>query len=217
VSLAIFDLDHTLLSGDSDYEWGQFLVEHHLVDGETYERENQRYYEAYKDGTLDIYEFLRFALKPLATHRRGDLERWRSHYMASRALPMITQAARELVERHRTAGDTLLIITATNSFVTEPIAREFGIDNLLATEPEVHNGEFTGAVAGTPCFREGKVIRLQEWLQQHNEVLDGAWFYSDSHNDLPLLNLVDRPVAANPDEVLAQIAAQNGWPIIKLH
>lgn len=217
MSLAIFDLDHTLLAGDSDYEWGRFLIEQHLVDGESYERENDRYYEAYKEGTLDIHEFLRFALKPLAAHRRAELERWRAMYMTNKALPLITRAARELVERHRSAGDTLLIVTATNRFVTEPIAHEFGIDHLLATEPEMRDGEFTGGVAGTPCFREGKVIRLRQWLQEHNQALDGAWFYSDSHNDLPLLNLVDHPVAANPDEILARIAARNGWPVIRLH
>ncbi|MEJ2107083.1 MAG: HAD-IB family hydrolase [Acidiferrobacteraceae bacterium] len=221
MSLAIFDLDNTLLDGDSDYEWGHFLVDRKIVDGATYRAENERYYSEYKAGTLDIYDFLKFSLHPLATHPRVQLEQWREEFMQTRALAMITDvitdAARELVQKHREAGDTLLIITATNRFVTEPIARELGVESLLATDPEMRDGEFTGGVSGIPCFREGKVERLQAWLEQSGETLQGSTFYSDSHNDLPLLNLVDRPVAVNPDEELARVAADHDWPVLFLH
>lgn len=216
MSLAIFDLDNTLLGGDSDYEWGQFLIEHHIVDGEQYERENARYYAQYKAGTLDILEFLAFALRPLAQHDRGTLNAWHTGFMQQKILPMIGDKARDLVEKHRQAGDTLVIITATNRFVAEPIAREFGIDQLIATEPEIKNGNYTGKVSGTPCFKEGKVERLNDWLESNQYQLDDSWFYSDSHNDLPLLNVVDHPVAVNPDPQLKTEAERLGWPILQL-
>lgn len=216
MSLAIFDLDNTLLRGDSDYAWGQFLVERHIVDGEHYERENQRYYDAYKAGSLDILEFLAFSLQPLANNKRQQLDAWHNEFMDSHIRPMITDAAMALVKKHRNNGDKLVIITATNSFVTRPIAREFGIDHLIATEPQQVDGEFTGAVNGTPCFREGKVKRINEWLATEHENLDGSWFYSDSHNDLPLLRLVDHPVAVCPDELLKEHAEKNAWPIVDL-
>lgn len=217
MALAIFDLDHTLLNGDSDYAWGQFLVEQKAVDGEHYERENQRYFEAYKAGTLDIFAFLTFALRPLASHDRTRLEAWHRRFMEEKVRPMITPEARALVERHRECGDTLVIITATNSFVTRPIALEFGIENLLATDPEEVEGKFTGRVVGTPCFQQGKVERLRTWLSANNQKLTGSWFYSDSHNDLPLLELVDNPVAVNPDPILKIRAEERGWPILRLH
>lgn len=216
MSLAIFDLDNTLLRGDSDYAWGQFLIERGVVDGEHYREANDRYYAQYHAGTLDIMEFLAFALRPLATHDRATLDAWHEEYMRNKVRPMITDEARALVERHRAAGDTLMIITATNSFVTGPIAREFGVPHLLATEPEVRAGRFTGKVAGIPCFREGKVKRLDGWLREHGENLAGSWFYSDSHNDLPLLERVAHPVAVNPDESLAGTARSRGWSIIEL-
>ena len=216
MSLAIFDLDNTLLRGDSDHAWGQFLVENHIVDGEVYARENNRYYTEYQAGTLDIMEFLAFVLSPLAQHDRAALDGWHRQYMQAKVLPMITPAARALVEQHRARGDTLLIITATNRFVTAPIAREFGIEHLIATEPEERDGRFTGRVAGTPSYREGKVARLNDWLREHGQTLAGSWFYSDSHNDLPLLALVDHPVAVNPDEILDRQARQRGWPILHL-
>lgn len=215
MSLAIFDLDNTLLRGDSDYAWGQFLVEQHVVDGDEYERENQRYYDAYKKGTLDIMAFLAFSLRPLAETDRDQLNQWRQQFMREKIESMITPAARELVEQHR-IGDTLLIITATNSFVTRPIAEEFGVTNLIATEPEEIDGQFTGKVAGTPCFREGKVERLQLWLDENDESLKDSYFYSDSHNDLPLLDLVTHPVAVNPDQTLKDHAEKIGWPVMSL-
>jgi len=217
VSLAIFDLDNTLLNGDSDYAWGQFLVERHVVDGEEYERKNQSYYDAYKKGTLDIMEFLAFSLRPLAELDRNQLKQWHAQFMHEKIESMITAAARQLVADHRDQGDSLVIITATNSFITRPIAEAFGVDSLIATEPEEIDGQFTGKVAGTPCFREGKVERLQQWLDENNESLEGSWFYSDSHNDLPLLDLVTHPVAVNPDPTLKDHAEKNGWPVVDLH
>ena len=217
--LALFDLDNTLLAGDSDYEWGQFLVDRGILRREVYEAQNRAYFEQYAAGTLDIHEYLGFALRPLAEHGRGDLARWHGEFMASRILPMVSAAARALVRRHLDRGDLCAIITATNSFVTAPIAREFGVPHLIATEPECRDGRFTGKVAGTPCFREGKVRRLHEWLSaQARRLADFAEssFYSDSHNDLPLLELVSRPVAVDPDDRLAEEAARRGWDRISL-
>jgi len=217
VSLAIFDLDNTLLRGDSDHVWGEFLVEQGAVDRARFASENDRYYAAYLAGTLDIYEFLeQHQLRPLADHDRATLERWRQKFVCDKITPLITPAARELVEQHRARGDTLLIITATNSFITKPIAEAFNIPHLIATEPEEVNGQFTGKVAGVPSYREGKVERLSEWLIDRHENLDDSWFYSDSHNDLPLLNLVDHPVAVNADATLAEYARARGWTMIEL-
>lgn len=214
MTLAIFDLDNTLLDGDSDYAWGQFLIERNVVERSRYERENERYYAQYVAGTLDIREFLAFSLAPLASNARDTLDAWHREFMREKILPMIRPAARALVQKHRARGDTLLIITATNSFITRPIAAEFGIEHLLATDPEERDGRFTGNVDGTPCFKEGKVERLEAWLQKANLTLAGSWFYSDSHNDLPLLKRVDHPVAVNPDAVLARHAQALGWPIL---
>ena len=217
VSLAIFDLDNTLLRGDSDHAWGEFLVEQGAVDAERYAADNNRYYAEYVAGTLDIYEFLeKHQLRPLAEHDRGTLERWRSEFMRTRIAPLILPSAQALVEKHRARGDTLLIITATNRFITAPIAAAFGIPNLIATEPEERDGQFTGKVAGIPSYREGKVTRLSEWLNGSRENLADSWFYSDSHNDLPLLNQVSHPVAVNADATLAAIARNNGWDQIEL-
>ncbi|HWR87622.1 MAG TPA: HAD family hydrolase [Acidiferrobacterales bacterium] len=217
MSLAIFDLDNTLLRGDSDHAWGEFLVEQGAVDRERFASENNRYYAAYLAGTLDIYEFLeQHQLRPLAEHDRATLDHWRTEFVRTKIAPLITPAARALVEQHRARGDTLLIITATNRFITAPIAEAFGISHLIATEPEEVNGQFTGKVTGVPSYREGKVERLSEWLNDRHESLDDSWFYSDSHNDLPLLNLVDHPVAVNADETLADYARTRGWAMIEL-
>lgn len=218
MTLAIFDLDNTLLRGDSDHAWGEYLVELKAVDSAQFTRDNNRYYQAYLDGTLDIFEFLeQHQLKPLARYDRATLERWRADFVHTKILPLIVPAARELVESHRKQGHTLLIITATNSFITAPIAAEFGIPHLIATEPEENGGRFTGKVRGVPSYREGKVARLRSWLSDHRQDLAGSWFYSDSHNDLPLLELVDHPVAVNPDAVLASHAQVRGWPMLMLH
>ncbi len=216
MSLAIFDLDNTLLRGDSDYEWGQFLIEQGVVDREYVAREHDRYYAEYLAGTLDIHEFLAFQLRPLAENDRTTLEGWRERFLQTKILPLITPSARALIDKHRSAGDTPLIITATNSFITRPIAREFGVESLIATEPEEIGGRFTGKVAGIPCYRDGKVKRLQVWLREWGGNLEGSWFYSDSHNDLPLLDKVDHPVAVNPDAQLAAQARKRGWRIIHL-
>ena len=219
MNLVLFDLDNTLLAGDSDYEWGQFLIAKGVVDGAHYEAKNKAFYDDYKAGRLDIYAFLAFALRPLATHSRAQLDAWHAEYMETRVKPMITQAARDLVRQHLDEADLVAIITATNSFVTAPIAREFGVPHLIATDPEQHDGEFTGEVAGTPCFREGKITRLEQFLEHHGTRLDclsSSRFYSDSLNDLPLLEKVRHPVAVDPDPTLRSHAEAHGWPVISL-
>jgi HAD superfamily hydrolase (TIGR01490 family) len=220
VKLTLFDLDNTLLNGDSDFEWSQFLIRIGVLDRELFEAKNLAFYEHYKAGTLDINEFLDFQLKPLSRHARKTLDEWHRQFMREQVLGMITQPARELVDRHLVAGDVCVIITATNSFVTAPIAHEFGIDNLIATEPEHKDGEFTGNVSDIPCFREGKIIRLDNWLKARGWSLSSftdSTFYSDSLNDLPLLCKVKNPVAVNPDSTLRAHAEQYGWQIISLH
>ena len=216
MALALFDLDNTLLDGDSDYLWGCFLAERGIVDAEAYESENQRFYDQYLEGSLDIHEFLRFQLKPLATHKRARLEAWREQYLVEKIDPILLPRARALLDKHRAQGDQLLIITATNRFITEPIAKRYGVEQLLATEPEIVAGEYTGAVSGTPCFQTGKVEQLHNWLEKENQTLDGSWFYSDSHNDLPLLEQVEHPVAVDPDDKLKSHARAMGWPITSL-
>jgi len=219
VTLCLFDLDHTLLAGDSDYEWGQFLVDRGVLAREEYEAQNAAFFEQYQDGTLDIHEYLGFALRPLAEHAAADLARWHAEFMRARILPMITPRARALVRGHLDADELCAVVTATNSFITAPIAAEFGIRHLIATEPESVGGRFTGRVAGTPCFREGKIRRVEQWLAGLGRRLEdyaASSFYSDSHNDLPLLERVRRPVAVDPDEQLAAVAARRGWPVISL-
>lgn len=217
MSLAIFDLDNTLLAGDSDYLWGQFLVQQGLVDGKEYEETNQRFYDEYKAGRLDIYKFLAFSLHPLTLFSPSMLHEMHGQYMHQMIDKLITPQALALVEKHRQQGDTLLIITATNSFITKPIAHAFGIPHLLATEPEMVDGRYTGKVSGIPCFQDGKVKNLHRWLNDHNMSLQESWFYSDSHNDLPLLYEVTHPVAVDPDPQLRQVAEERNWPIMHLH
>ena len=216
MALAIFDLDNTLLSGDSDYLWGVFLAEQGVVDGEFYERENQRFYDEYKAGCLDINEFLRFSLSVLKVNDPQQMRKLRARYIAEKIEPIISRSALDLVESHRKAGDTLMIITATNAFVTEPIAAKFGIPHLIATDPEMVDGKYTGEVAGIPSFQQGKVKRLEEWLAENGGDLSGSTFYSDSHNDLPLLEKVDKAVAVDPDDVLRKMAGERGWTVISL-
>lgn len=216
-TLAIFDLDNTLLHGDSDHAWGEFLIEHGVVDETQYREANDHFYQLYKEGNLNIYQFLAFALQPLAKHDRSQLDAWHRQFMQEKIEPMIQPKSLALLEQHRREGCLLMIITATNSFVTGPIAERLGVDVLLATEPEQdENGSFTGNVHGTPCFRDGKVKRLQQWLADNGHSLADSWFYSDSHNDLPLLQIVDNPVAVDADEILAEYARKNDWPHISL-
>lgn len=219
MNLALFDLDNTLLNGDSDFEWAQFLIEQGVLDRELFEAKNLEFYRQYKSGTLNIDEFLDFQLKPLARHARTQLDAWHEQFMQRKVRPMMGAAARELVARHREAGDMCVVITATNSFVTAPIAREFGVEHLIATEPEQKNGEFTGRVDGVPSFREGKITRLESWMAQRGlswGSFADSCFYSDSLNDLPLLARVKNPVAVDPDDTLRAHAEKHGWRIMSL-
>lgn len=216
MTLAIFDLDNTLLGGDSDHAWGEFLVEQQLVEPGHYQRQNDAFYRQYCDGSLDIDAYLRFALAPLAGRSMEELAPLHQQFMAKHVAPLMLPKAAALVDKHRQAGDTLMIITATNNFITAPIARRLGIDILLASEAEVADGKYTGAPCGVPCFQAGKVARLETWLAENEETLERSYFYSDSHNDLPLLKKVDHPVAVDPDPRLEEHARQAGWPIISL-
>lgn len=216
MSLAIFDLDNTLISDDSDFLWGQFLVDQGIVDKDLYEEANARFYEDYKQGNLDIVEFLHFSLAPLANNTAEQLYKWREQFIHEVIKPVQLKPAIRKVNLHRFKGDTVMVITATNRFVTEPIVKLFGIDHLLATTPELLEGEFTGKFEGIPCFQAGKVKLLEEWLENSTETLENSWFYSDSHNDIPLLEMVDNPVAVDPDEKLREYAEQKGWSIISL-
>ena len=219
MKLALFDLDNTLLAGDSDFEWAQFLISRGVLDREVHEARNREFYEQYKAGTLDIHAFLDFQLKPLGRHPRAQLEAWHREYMAERIRPMITDRARALVKKHAEDADLLAIITATNRFVTAPIAREFGIENLIATEVEEIDGRFTGRGTGIPCFKEHKITRLEMWLAERRllwEDISESWFYSDSLNDIPLLAKVSHAVAVDPDDTLGAHAAAVGWPVISL-
>ena len=214
--LALFDLDNTLLAGDSDFEWAEFLISQGVLDRQLHQARNAKFYEDYKNGTLDIHAFLEFQLKPLSQHPRSQLDAWHQKYMETKVRGMMTDKARALVEKHRQAGDLMMVITATNGFVTAPIARAFGIEHLIATIPEEIDGEFTGRVSGVPSF---KVTRLHAWLHEREQGLrdfEETWFYSDSLNDLPLLKVVDHPVAVDPDPTLRAYAAEANWPIISL-
>jgi HAD superfamily hydrolase (TIGR01490 family) len=216
VSIALFDLDNTLLNGDSDYLWGCFLAEQGIVDRDTYERENRRFYDQYKVGELDIHEFLRFQLRPLAEHDMATLNCWREQYLEEKIRPILLPRAQALIDEHRRRGDLTIIITATNRFITGPIAALFGVQHLLATDPEVVDGRYTGGITDIPCFQDGKVRKLSGWLVTHRQTLENSWFYSDSHNDLPLLQKVTHPVAVDPDEILRRHAGESGWPVISL-
>jgi len=216
MALALFDLDYTLLSGDSDHAWGHFLAEQAMVDPKRFIERSDHYLAEYDAGRLDIHEFLDFQLAPLVAAPYETLVALRGRFIEERILPLVTDPARELVESHRASGHTLAIITATNNFITRPIAGLFGIEHLIATELEFVDGSFTGRIVGAPCFRHGKIEKLRDWLEARDEELAGSWFYSDSRNDLPLLELVDHPVAVNPDSVLESEARRRGWPIRKL-
>lgn len=220
MQLALFDLDHTLLSGDSDYEWTQYLVSKGIVDRTTHEARNAEFYEQYKAGIMDIHEFLDFQLRPLADHTRADLEAWHADFMEAQIRPRLSQKARELVRKHLDAGDICAMVTATNSFVTGPIARELGIPHLIATIPAQEDGRFTGKPRGLPSFREGKIARVDAWLESMGlwwNNFQRSWFYSDSHNDLPLLLRVTDPVVVDPDATLRAHAEKAGWPILSIH
>ena len=216
MKLALFDLDHTLLDGDSDDLWYRFLADEGVVDGSRFIAERAQFSADYRAGRLDVFYFYAFVLKPLADNAPHQLQAWRRRFVAERILPRITATARALLAQHRDAGHMLAIVTATNRFITEPIAAELQVPHLLATEPEYDGDRFTGRLTGIPCFREGKLAHLREWLYKENLTPTETWFYSDSHNDLPLLENVNHPVAVNPDAVLIQTARARRWPIMHI-
>ncbi|WP_019881403.1 MULTISPECIES: HAD family phosphatase [unclassified Methylophilus] len=218
-NLALFDLDNTLLAGDSDYNWSVFLISEGLLDAEQHKARNEQFYEDYKNGNLDIYAFLKFQLQPLSQHPKSFLDELHTKYMDTVIRPMMTQKAQDLVNQHKANGDLCMVITATNSFVTKPIATAYGIENLIGTDPEMVDGQFTGGVSGTPSFQQGKVTRLNDWLAVRGQTLadfETSYFYSDSHNDLPLMKLVTNPVAVDADPTLTAYASEHGWPLISL-
>lgn len=216
MTLAIFDLDGTLISGDSDHSWGEFLVEKKIVDEGVYQEKNDYFYNAYKAGNLDIYEYLAFSLEPLTRFSIPELHQLHDEFMVLKVAPLIQNKAIDKVEEHKMKGHFTMIITATNEFITAPIARLFGVDYLIAPQPEIKDDRYTGKITGVPSFQEGKVTRLNDWLKQSGKSLDGSYFYSDSHNDLPLLELVDHPIAVDADDILTTKAKEKGWEIISL-
>jgi HAD superfamily hydrolase (TIGR01490 family) len=219
MNLALFDLDNTLIATDSDYEWGQFLIAKGVVERAQYEARNDAFFADYKAGTLDINAYLHFALEPLARHARAELDAWHAEFMQSVILPTIGPAARALVREHLDAGDLCCCVTATNAFVTAPIAREFGIPHLIAAEAEEIDGRFTGRPIGIPSFQEGKITRVEQWLGAMGKTMQSfaqSHFYSDSRNDIPLLERVSIPVAVDPDDTLRQTATARGWRIMTL-
>ena len=218
-NLALFDLDNTLLAGDSAYSWSLFLIEQGLLDASSHRARNEQFYQDYKNGNLDIYKFLEFQLKPLSQHSVAFLDTLHLKFMQEVIRPMMTTKAQDLVNKHQAAGDLCLIITATNSFVTKPIAEAYGIKHLIGTDPEMIDGRYTGGVSGVPSFQAGKVTRINQWLadrQQQLSDFETSYFYSDSHNDLPLMKLVTNPVAVDADETLAEYAKAQHWPHISL-
>ncbi|GHB25018.1 HAD family hydrolase [Salinicola rhizosphaerae] len=217
MSLAIFDLDNTLLSCDSDHAWGEFLVEQGAVDGDAYRRANDQFLADYRAGRLDLMAYLSMALKPLTENSEEQLRAWHQQFMACKIEPNVLPQGEELLAWHRQRGDFLLIVTATNRFVTGPIAERLGVDDLIAVEPARENGAYTGQITGVPSYREGKVTRMETWLEGHPTLtLDDAWFYSDSINDRFLLERVANPVAVDPDDALRQLAGDNGWRVLSL-
>jgi len=216
MALAIFDLDHTLLAGDSDLAWGEFLAANNYVDTASYTQKNVDFYQQYLRGEMDINEFLEFALEPLANNDMAILRNWHDAYMEEKVQPMLQGKAKSLLQKHRDQGDTLLIITATNSFVAGPICKLHGVDDFIATEPEIINGRYTGRVSGTPSYRDGKITRLNAWLDEHNMTLKGSYGYSDSYNDRPLLEAVEHPCVVDGDDKLIAHARQRNWRCISL-
>jgi HAD superfamily hydrolase (TIGR01490 family) len=215
--VSLFDLDNTLIGGDSDYGWAKFLIQEGVLDGAEYERRNAQFFADYKAGTLDILAFLDFQLKPLSEHPLDELLAWRARFVEQEIIPLLLPAAKAVVDEHRAAGDLIAVVTATNSFITRPIADLYGIEHLIATEPEVVDGRFTGKVAGMPSFQHGKITRVQEWAANLGGSFDNfaeSWFYSDSRNDIPLLEAVSHPVAVDPDPILLAHAQAHGWAVV---
>ncbi len=218
-NLALFDLDNTLLAGDSDYNWSLFLISEGLLDAKTHFERNEQFYADYKNGCLDIVAFLKFQLQPLSQHPKKFLDELHLKYMQKVIKPMMTVKAQDLIDKHKAAGDLCVVITATNSFVTKPIATAYGIEHLIGSDPEIVNGEYTGGVTGVPSYKEGKVTRINLWLAERGKKLsdfEKSYFYSDSHNDLPLMKLVTNPVAVDADEILTAYAQEQAWLQISL-
>jgi HAD superfamily hydrolase (TIGR01490 family) len=216
MKLAIFDLDNTLIAGDSDHAWGEFLVASGLVDSTWYKAQNDKFYADYCAGQLDIIAYSEFVFGFLAQHEMDYLQKLHQQFMVQVIQPLMLPKAQALIEKHRVAGDYLLIITATNRFITQPIGEALGVSEVLATEPEFENNRYTGKVAGVPCYKEGKITRYQAWLATKNMCFEQVYFYSDSHNDLPLLTVVDTPIAVDPDDTLKRYAEQHNWPVLSL-
>ncbi|MDG1869691.1 MAG: HAD-IB family hydrolase [Candidatus Thioglobus sp.] len=215
MSLAIFDLDNTLIGGDSDYLWGEFLCDEGIIsDRQSFEKKNDYFYQQYELGSLDIYAWAEFSFEILSHYSINELEAFHVKFMAQKIEPIFLEKAQDCINSHKKNGDTVLVITASNTFVTAPIVKRYGINHLIATEPEIVSGRYTGKVSGIPCFKSGKIENLMPWLERNGESLKDSTFYSDSHNDLPLLELVDNPVAVNADKILAKIAQTNGWDIL---
>lgn len=216
MTLAIFDLDGTLLNGDSDYTWGQFLVEKGLVDSQVYKQANDKFFEEYQAGTLDIHEYLAFSLEPLTKFSKQELAKLHNTFMQEKVQPMMQEKANALLKHHKDQGHFLLMITATNQFVTGPIGDALGMDHIIAPVPEIIDDHYTGKIVGVPSFQAGKVTRLNDWLAETGYSMEGSYFYSDSRNDLPLLELVTHPIAVDADETLTKIAQDRGWQHISL-
>lgn len=220
MKLAIFDLDHTLLAGDSDYAWGNFLVDQGVVDAEYYQQKNDEFYQQYQSKTLDIFAYQAFVLEPLREMPLEKRQQLQQTFMTSVIVPLRQQKADELIATHKNNHDELLVITATNHFIAAPIVESMGIAHILATDPEMVDGQFTGQISGTPCFQEGKITRLKQWLHQQESLYQRTFehmtFYSDSINDAPLLDYVDNAIAVDPDDNLRKLAEEKHWPIISL-
>lgn len=216
MALALFDLDNTLIAGDSDYLWGQFVVEQGIVDADEYAARNDQFYQDYLRGELDMLAWVEFTAEPLTRFSLQELAELHDVFMRKKIQPIRLSKAEALIEKHRAAGDTLVIITATNQFITAPIAAMLGVENLIATQLDKTATTFTGKLAGEPCYQQGKILHLEAWLKENPHSMDDSYFYSDSHNDIPLLSLVARPFAVNPDETLANHAKHHHWPILDL-
>jgi HAD superfamily hydrolase (TIGR01490 family) len=215
MSVVIFDLDNTLLGGDSDHAWGEFMAEKGLVDDE-YRRGNDRFLKEYQAGQFDVLAYLEFLAKPMSHYSLAELLPLREEFLQTKIEPMYLPRAEKLLNEHRARGDRLLVITSTISFVTQPICEMYGIHDLLATELELNDGHFTGRVLGKPCFGSGKVLRLKSWLEENEQTLAGSYFYTDSLTDLPLLEFVENPVAVDPESSLEETAVERNWPVLKL-
>ncbi|MDB9736872.1 HAD-IB family hydrolase [Porticoccaceae bacterium] len=216
MALAIFDLDNTLIAGDSDHSWGEFLVSEQLVDAQQFKKTNDQFYADYVAGSLDIFAYLEFSLQPLTKMSMTELAELHNRFMQQVIAPMQLAKAQALLQQHRDAGDRLLIITSTNRFIVEPICHSLGVTEILATDAQIVDGRYSGKVEGVPTYKEGKVVRLNAWLKEQGESLKGSWFYSDSINDLPLLLEVDRAVAVDPCPALQAVAEEKHWQIISL-